>query len=58
MGDTENLSIALSHTWLILVESVFSLRFRCHSPIPASNFKINSPGQKFTRSDFPLQKIN
>ena len=34
---------------------VFSLRFWCHSPIWASNFKINSPGQKFTSPDFPLQ---
>ena len=32
--------------------SVFSLRFWCHSPIRASNFKNNSPGQKFTRPDF------
>ena len=36
--------------------SVFSLRFWCHSPIQASNFKNNSPGQKFTRPDFTWQK--
>ena len=38
--------------------TVFSLRFWCHSPIRASNFKNNSPGQKFTCPDFTWQKNN
>ena len=41
----------IEHTEL---QPVFSLRFWCHSPIRVSNFKINSPRQKFTCPDFPL----
>ena len=38
------------------LSSVFSLGFWCHWPIPASNFKNNSLGQKFIHLDFTWQK--
>ena len=45
--------------WHVIVTcfncTVFSLRFWCHSPIRASNFRNNLPGQKFTRPDFTGQ---
>ena len=47
-----------SYTILMTACSVFSLRFWCHWPIRASNFKIKLPRQKFTHPDSPLQKIN
>ena len=32
------------------------IQFWCNSHIQVSNFKINSPRQKFTCPDFPFQK--